>query len=241
MPVLSAAYVTTLGVTAASCAVLVLIARRWPGRFTAWAGTALAAVLIGTTLMWFATTIVAAPFSPATSLPLALCDLVTLVAAAALLSRKPILVELTYFWGLAASLQSLLTPDVQVGFPSLEFMEYVLAHAAIVAAAVFLVAGQRIVPRPGAARRVYAITLAYTAFVGLGDWLTGGDYMYLRHPPAATTMLSVLGPWPWYLLSAAAVAAVLLAALDAPFWAKGRAGRAGGTPRGAGFANYRLR
>ncbi|MBE3075747.1 MAG: hypothetical protein IMZ75_12535, partial [Actinobacteria bacterium] len=31
------------------------------------------------------------------------------------------------------------------------------------------------------------------------------------------SLLSVLGPWPWYILSAAAVAFVLLLILDAPF------------------------
>jgi hypothetical integral membrane protein (TIGR02206 family) len=115
-------------------------------------------------------------------------------------------------------LQSLLTPDLQTGFPSLVFFEYVLSHAGIVCAALFLVVGQRLSPRPHAVVRVMAVTIAYTAFVGLVDALTGGDYMYLRQPPGEWTLLKVLGPWPWYIAAATGVAVVLVTMLDAPFW-----------------------
>ena len=41
--------------------------------------------------------------------------------------------------------------------------------------------------------------------------------MYLAAVPTHGSLLSVLGHWPWYILSAAAVALVLLLILDAPF------------------------
>jgi uncharacterized membrane protein YwaF len=41
--------------------------------------------------------------------------------------------------------------------------------------------------------------------------------MFLAAIPATSSLLSVLGPWPWYILSAAGVALILLWALDAPF------------------------
>ncbi len=162
--------------------------------------------------------LVAGTWSARTSLPLPLCDAAVLVAAAACFWRVPVLVELTYFWGLAGTLQGVLTPDLSVGFPHLVFWQYVVGHLGIVFAALFLVAGLGVVPRRGAVPRVFAITLAYTAFVGLVDALFGANYMFLRRPPGEWTLLRVLGPWPWYLLSAAVVALVLFIALDAPFW-----------------------
>ena len=72
--------------------------------------------------------------------------------------------------------------------------------------------------------RVFAITAGYTAVVGLVDALTGANYMFLRAPPGNWTLLRVLGPWPWYVVSAAGVALVLLVALDAPFWRRRRPG-----------------
>jgi hypothetical integral membrane protein (TIGR02206 family) len=165
---------------------------------------------------------VAGTFSAKTSLPLALCDMAALVAAAACWFRIPVLVELTYFWGLAGTLQAVITPDLNSGFPHLVFFQYMVGHIGIVLAAVFLVVGLRIAPRPGAVLRVFAITLGYTAFVGLVDGLTGANYMFLRSPPGEWTILRLLGPWPWYIGSAAGVALVLLLVLDAPFWRRRR-------------------
>jgi hypothetical integral membrane protein (TIGR02206 family) len=141
-----------------------------------------------------------------------------LVAAAACWWRIPVLVELTYFWGLAGTLQGVLTPDLSIGFPHLVFWQYVVGHLAIVLAALFLVVGMQIVPRRHAVPRVFATTLGYTAMVGVVDLVTGANYMFLRAPPGEWTLLRLLGPWPWYLLSATGVALILLILLDLPFW-----------------------
>jgi hypothetical integral membrane protein (TIGR02206 family) len=214
---------------------LTAAARRWPGRWVLVANWVLAALLAGATAAWLTTTFVGQPFSWATSLPLPLCDMATVVTIAALVTRRAWLCEVNYFWGLAGTLQAVLTPDLHAPFPSAEFFEYTVAHTGIVTAAIFLVVGQRIVPRRGAAKRTLVITMAYCAFVGGVDGLTGGDYMFLLHKPDATTLLSVLGPWPWYLFSALGVAVVLLAVLDAPWWwLRRRArGRLGEVPSGA--------
>jgi uncharacterized membrane protein YwaF len=76
------------------------------------------------------------------------------------------------------------------------FFQYVVGHLGVVVAALFLVVGMRITPPPGAVPRVLAISLAYTAFVGLVDAVTGANYMFLRRPPGEWTLLRVLGRWP---------------------------------------------
>jgi hypothetical integral membrane protein (TIGR02206 family) len=140
-----------------------------------------------------------------------------LVAIAACWWQIPQLVELTWFWGLAGTLQAVVTPDLDVGFPHLVFFQYVVGHLGIVVAAVFLVVGLRLTPRVGAVRRTFTVTAAYTAGVGLVDAATGANYMFLRQPPPNWTVLRLLGPWPWYIPGAAGVALVLLVVLDAPF------------------------
>jgi hypothetical integral membrane protein (TIGR02206 family) len=218
MRVFSAPYLTTLVAMIVTSAALCIAARRYRGRWIIWANRVLALALITVTTIWLVQTSTQKDWTAAASLPFALCDLATLIAAAALLTRAPLLVELTYFWGLAGTLQAVLTPDLQTGFPSLTFFEYVIAHAGIVCSAMFLVVGQQIAPRPRAVPRVFAITICYTAFVGLIDATTGGDYMFLRQEPANWTLLRVMGPWPWYLVTATGVAVVLFSLLDAPFW-----------------------
>ncbi|MHB1989121.1 MAG: TMEM164-related integral membrane acyltransferase [Acidimicrobiales bacterium] len=217
MHALSAVWLTTCVVTVVAAATLCVLVRRFPGRPATVVNLFLSAILLGTSAVWIAQVLRVERFDAATSLPFALCDLATLIAALALATRARILVELTYFWGLAGTLQSLLTPDLSVPFPHLEFFEYVLAHAGIVCAAVVLVVGERVRPGRWAVGRVFLITVCYTAVVGLVDWLTGGNYMYLRRRPGAFTLLDVLGPWPWYIASAAAVAVALFLLLDLPF------------------------
>ena len=192
-------------------------ARRRPGAWTRWFAAVLGLALLADAVSF--TVSQAGSFSARTSLPLPLCDVAVLVAAAACMWPAPLLVELTYFWGLAGTLQAVATPDLSQGFPHLVFFQYMIGHLGIVLAAVFLVVGERHRPRRRAGPRVLAITAGYTALVGLVDWVTGADYMFLRSPPAAWTLLKVLGPWPWYVLSAAGVAVVLVTVLDAPFWA----------------------
>lgn len=223
MRVLSAPYVTTLVTMVATSAALCVAARRYRGRWVIWANRVLALALVGVTAIWLVQTSTQQDWSAATSLPFALCDLATLIAAAGLWTRAPLLVELTYFWGLAGTLQAVLTPDLQSGFPSLTFFEYVIAHAGIVCAALFLVVGQQIAPRPRSVPRVFAITICYTAFVGVIDATTGGNYMFLRQEPANWTLLRVMGPWPWYVVTATGVAVLLFTLLDAPFWRGRRA------------------
>lgn len=158
-------------------------------------------------------------WSAKTSLPLALCDMGVVVGAVACWWRVVLLVELTYFLGVAGTLQGVLTPDLNVGFPHLVFFQYLVGHLGIVTAALFLVVGMRIEPRPGAVLRVFGITAAYTALVGLVDAVTGANYMFLGKPPGEWTLLRLLGPWPWYVASAAAVGLVIFTVLDMPFWA----------------------
>jgi hypothetical integral membrane protein (TIGR02206 family) len=132
-------------------------------------------------------------------------------------------VEVTYFWGLAGTIQALFTPDLPQHFPSYPYFQYYIAHGGVVAAALVLVFGLGIRPRPWAFVRVAGLTLAYAALVGFVDALTGADYMYLRSKPVASTPLDWMGPWPWYILSAAVVALLLFAILDAPLrWRPGR-------------------
>jgi hypothetical integral membrane protein (TIGR02206 family) len=151
------------------------------------------------------------------SLPLQLCDVAIFIAAAALWTRRQLLVEITYFWGMAGTIQALLTPDLPQHFPSYPYFQYYIAHGGVVSAALLLVVGMRRHPRPWAVARVLALTVAYAALVGAVDALTGANYLYLRAKPPAPTLLDLLGPWPLYIVAATGMGVILFAILDAPF------------------------
>jgi hypothetical integral membrane protein (TIGR02206 family) len=151
------------------------------------------------------------------NLPLHLTDVVTVVSVLALWTARPLLVELTWFWALTASLQAVLTPDLGADFPELVYWTFFVTHSGAVVAAALLVIGRGIVPRPGAVTRVFGATVVVAAAAGTANLLTGGNYMWLREKPDTASLLDVMGPWPWYILSAAVLALALFTLLAAPF------------------------
>lgn len=210
-------YVSMVALAALLVSAGTLAARRRPGPWSVTVAKGLAVVLVAKGALWVFTATNPGPWTIQTGLPLYLCDLAVFIAAAACWWRIPILVEITYFWGLAGVLEAIITPELPDGFPHLLFIQYTVGHLAVVAAAIYLTFGLRIVPRAGAVLRVFAITVAYTAAVGIVDWITGADYMLLRYRPPTWSLLSVLGPWPWYILGATGVGLLSFALLDAPF------------------------
>jgi hypothetical integral membrane protein (TIGR02206 family) len=211
-------YWVAVGAGAALCVAACLVARRFPGAPARAVGFAISTLLGIDAAVFVLRPVVEGGWTARSSLPLNLCDVALVIAAVACSYPQWRLgVELTYFWGLAGTLQGILTPDLTVSFPDIRFFQFVVGHVGIVIAALYLVLGLRLEPRPGAVLRVFLITVGYTAFVGVIDRLVDGNYMYLARIPGRVSLLSVLGPWPWYIASAAGVAIVLFAILAAPF------------------------
>ena len=212
----SARHIAALVATAVVTVLLVVGARR---RGDAWAvsiGRGLAAVILGAYICEQLTYVLRGDWTAQVNLPLHLTDAVTLASVAALWRPESApLVELVYFWALTASLQAVLTPDLGYGFPDLLFFTYFATHSGAVAAAFLLVFGARRTPRPGAVWRVYAATLAFALLAAAGTLLTGGNYLYLRRKPAHTSLLDVMGPWPAYIVVAAAFGLLLFLTLAA--------------------------
>ena len=222
MELLAPEHVAVLAVTAAACAAVAWAARRRPGAWAVRASRGLAGAIAVAYVVEVAAYALRGRWSLELNLPLHLTDVATIVGVAALLRPRPLLVELTYFWGLTASLQAVITPELEYGFPDLLFFTFFVIHGGVVLAAVLLVFGRGFFPRRGAVRRAFLATVAVAAAAGLGSLATGGNYMYLREKPARGSLLDLLGPWPVYIAGAAALALVLFAVLDAPFRRRAR-------------------
>lgn len=152
-------------------------------------------------------------------LPLHLCDIAAITAGFALITKHPALCALTYFWGLAATLQALLTPALGVGFPNWPFVTFFIHHFAIVGAALYLplVDGWR--PRRplwSDPLRVYGWSVAYLVFVLAVNRLLQTNFGFASRPPDKPSLIDHLGPWPWYLFSMQAIALCLFLLLALP-------------------------
>jgi hypothetical integral membrane protein (TIGR02206 family) len=215
--ILSPEHLVPLALLVIVAAALCTAARRAPGRWTGIVAAMLAAAIVISELSWQPYTLANRSWSAAFSLPVQLCDVGGFVAAVALVWRQALTVEIAYFWGLGGTLQALLTPDLRDPYPSFPYLQFYATHDLVVLAALFLVVGLGVQPRAGAVRRIFLLTLAFAAVVGLLDLVTGGNYLYLRQVPAQGSLLSVMGPWPWYIAVGALLTLIVLAALDAPF------------------------
>jgi hypothetical integral membrane protein (TIGR02206 family) len=212
---LSSEHIAALVVLAVGAGAAMWVPRRHRGRWVVLAMRSLALTILLAYITEYVANAVEGTWSVRFNLPLQLTDAVTVVAIVALWRPRPLLVEIVYFWALTASLQAVVTPDLGQPFPSIFYFTYFTTHVGAVVAACLLTFGLNLTPRPGAVLRVYAITAAFAAVVGVVDVITGANYMYLRHKPERSSLLDVMGPWPWYVLAGAAFGLAVFTALAA--------------------------
>ena len=210
----SAPHLAALAVLALAAPAAVLVARRCSERVTTIVYRTLAVLIICGWIGEYVADLIQGIWSVKYDLPLQLTDLISVTTAVALWTRGRRAAEFVYFWALSASLQATITPDLSWNFPSVFYFTYFDYHIIAVVAGIGLVFGCGLYPRPGAPRRVFAATLGWAAIAAAGDIITGGNYMYLRAKPVNGSLLSVLGPWPWYIAGIAAVGFVMLLVLQ---------------------------
>jgi hypothetical integral membrane protein (TIGR02206 family) len=153
----------------------------------------------------------------AASLPMHLCDWAVAAVVLALLTRRQLAFELAYFWGLAGTIQGILTPDLVFGFPHPRCVLFFAAHCGIVVGVLFLVLGGGMRPRPGSVWRTLLWTNLYGGSAFAVNLALGTNYGYTLRKPLQPSLLDHLGPWPWYLVSLQALALALFFLLDLPF------------------------
>ncbi len=195
--------------------------RYWPQSWSRPFLYGLALLLVGNEVSYIIYRLLTGSWTVQNGLTLYICDVAAYVGAAALVSEKPLLVELTYFWAFAGTLQSLLTPDNTASLFTFGYDQFYIDHIGVIAAACFLVIGLRCYPRKGSVVRVTLLTLLFIGVDALVDIFTNSNYMYLHRKPSQSSLLNVMGPWPFYLGTVAVLAVLVFLALDSPFW-KGR-------------------
>jgi len=151
-------------------------------------------------------------------LPLHLCDLALLLGPLALLTANRFLCELLYFWGIGGAVQALLQPLVTWGFPSVQCSCFFLAHAFIVASALYAPLVLRWRPTRWSVLRVWLATNAYALLVVAPvNWMLDTNYLFLHWKPRTPSLLDLMPPWPWYIPVLDLLALLVLALCYLPF------------------------
>lgn len=183
---------------------------------------AVAEKMLGTLLLLlFPATLVghawAGTLSAQTLLPLQYCDIACIAGGVALWTRRQFCCEVLYFFGLAGTLQGLLTPALEADFPSLRYVFFFLLHGGVPVAAIYVVTAMRHRPRPGAVRRMMTFSVAWYAVTAVVNYALGTNYAFQCAKPPQASLFDQLGPWPWYNFVAIGLGVVFYSVLYLPF------------------------
>ncbi|WP_051023034.1 YwaF family protein [Nocardia pneumoniae] len=157
-----------------------------------------------------------APPTVGGSVPLRLTDLATMAAAYALWSHRHWAYALTYYWCLTLSTQALISPALHSpDFPHYEFLAFWAIHLVVVWAAIYLTWGIGMHPDWRSYRIAVTVTLVWVAVTFVFNAIADTNYGFVNGKPSTPSLLDVLGPWPWYLVT---VAVLLLAVWAMMTW-----------------------
>lgn len=151
------------------------------------------------------------------SLPLDICRINVFICAATLILRNYRLFEIAYFWSMAGSLGAMLTPDLPVGFPHRLYLMFFIGHGTVVWAIIFTIPGFGFRPQWSSIGRVFAVTSLYAILIAFVNQALDANYLYLREPPAAATILNILGSGVSYYLGLVILVLVACLICYAPF------------------------
>jgi len=204
-------------VVAAAIAGVLLVASRLPSRWTDQGARVIAVAVVVAEMCWWGLSLAEHRWSVRYGLPLHLCEAGCFVVAAALWWRTPFAFEVSYFWGLGGTLPGLFTPSIPGHFPQPIYFQYYVEHGLLVLGALYLVVILRMRPARHAVLRVSGATALYAIAVGFVDYVTDGNYLFLRNLPPTGTLLDYMGPWPWYLVTLTVLAVAMFTLLYLPF------------------------
>lgn len=152
------------------------------------------------------------------SLPLHLCGMGLILSAIMLVTDSYSIFEVTYFWGLAGATQALLTPDIaDYGFPHYRFLQFFISHGAIVTANIYMTFVRGYRPTWKSVRKAILVTLLYAIPIAGFNYLVDGNYLFICRKPPTASLLDMMGPWPWYLVTLMFVAVAIFVLFYSPY------------------------
>lgn len=134
------------------------------------------------------------------NLPLHFCSVMIIVSAIALRYGKQWACAMVYFGVLTASIQGLITPALEEGYPSFAFIIFFLSHSMLFLSAVSIICVQHWKAcRKDVLRTLLLMDAYLLAIIPINLWL-GTNYGFTQKSPIPGCILDYLGDAPWYYL-----------------------------------------
>ncbi|TDQ39756.1 TIGR02206 family membrane protein [Aureibacillus halotolerans] len=173
-----------------------------------WIGILL--VMDGALYVWYLAT---GAWNPATTLPYNLCSLMLYGTVWMLWRPSKWLAPIIFLLAISGAIQAVLTPELFYGYDHFRFYQFFIAHIGILAANLHLFWTKRVVLQWRAILQAWGVLNVLAASAFLVNVITGGNYFFVSHKPLQGSLLDVLGPYPWYLVSLEGVALLLISFL----------------------------
>ncbi|MDP4099052.1 TIGR02206 family membrane protein [Paenibacillus sp. P96] len=175
-------------------------------KLRAWLRWLLAAILLASEVCLQCWYIQQQVWDASRTLPLELCSITLLLSSVMLMTRSRLLYQFLFFAGIAGALQAVVTPNLAYDFPHFRFIQFFVAHAAIILASLYMTWVEGCRPTWKSIGLAMLFLNGCALIVWIADLLLDANYMFLRGKPDTPSLLDLLGPYPYYILAEEAVA-----------------------------------
>ena len=162
-------------------------------------GTAISLIIMETTYhLWM---FINGSWHVSHAIPLELCSISLILTVILLLTRKKIIYEILLFTALLGASQALFTPLLNYDFPHFRFFHFFYTHIMIIWVPLYFTWSKGYRPTIWSVLKLFIFLNVLMPIILFINKLVNGNYMFLSHKPDSASLLDVLGPYPWYILS----------------------------------------
>jgi hypothetical integral membrane protein (TIGR02206 family) len=134
-------------------------------------------------------------------IPLELCSISLILSVLLLLTRKKVIYEILLFTALLGASQAVFTPLLNFDFPHFRFFHFFYTHLMMIWVVFYFTWVQGYRPTIWSIVKLFVFLNVLLPIIMLINKAVDGNYMFLSHKPNSASLLNLLGPYPWYILS----------------------------------------
>lgn len=150
-------------------------------------------------------------------LPLHFCDIMLVCCAWSMFKPYSPLSNCTYFCSLAATAQALITPSLEYDYPTPLYFSFFTSHSLVILCALFIPLVFKWVPKSSGKFLAQLFGICYLIAIYPINILLNTNFGFVLHIPESDSILSLFGPWPWYLVVMQIPGFIIIFFLDIPF------------------------
>ncbi|WP_339876748.1 TIGR02206 family membrane protein [Olleya marilimosa] len=139
-------------------------------------------------------------YSLQTDLPLFLCSFMALFIFIFTFTRRFLLFEILFFWTIIGTSQGVITPDIEIGFPSYDYIRYWIVHLGLLTIIAYAIVVLKMRPKFKSVFKSFVVLQVYVLIIMVINYLLDANYSYLNNKPLSGSVLDLLGDWPNYVI-----------------------------------------